>query len=338
MSISIYSIWCFVFGKTFDLEKVADFGNTQMAHLDHVPFKFIYSFKIPSNMDCECLGLHFASPLIAASFQPDKMTLMRWKKMGLGGITFKTIMKDERIGNAHPRLAEVAVDGENHLLNALGLPGEGVETFVESIISNENFNLTFPIGFSIGGNNKQEYIDVFDVIHSRLETHFSQMYYELNISCPNTEDGKTLSDNINELLNVLTEIRAQSQRPIFVKISPDFDNHKITELGEIIQSIPHAGITAGNTTFRSKDSFSLRHSPFSTQGGGLSGPALFSRTLEMISLLKPFDLPIIATGGINTGEKAKLALDEGASLIGLATALVMDPYCIPKINHKLATS
>ena len=42
---------------------------------------------------------------------------------GLGGLIFKTIMRDERDGNARPRLKDVFIDSDKGLVNALGLPG-----------------------------------------------------------------------------------------------------------------------------------------------------------------------------------------------------------------------
>jgi dihydroorotate dehydrogenase len=71
------------------------------------------------------------------------------------------------------------------------------------------------------------------------------------------------------------------------------------------------------------------------EGGGFSGPALFDRTLEMVKLFSEFDLPIMATGGISNIHHIDAAKENGASLFGMATALVLDPYCVPKINKRL---
>ena len=47
-------------------------------------------------------------------------------------------------------------------------------------------------------------------------------------------------------------------------------------------------------------------------------------------------IPIIATGGISSYENVRELLDNGASLIGVATLLVTDPFQIPLITQKLS--
>jgi dihydroorotate dehydrogenase len=49
-----------------------------------------------------------------------------------------------------------------------------------------------------------------------------------------------------------------------------------------------------------------------------------------------FDIPIIATGGISTHKDVKLVLEKGATLVGMASQLVIDPFQIPQINSKLS--
>ena len=51
-----------------------------------------------------------------------------------------------------------------------------------------------------------------------------------------------------------------------------------------------------------------------------------------------YDLPIIATGGVSSYENVKELLDNGASLTGMATLLVSDPFQIPLINYRLSTN
>jgi len=55
----------------------------------------------------------------------------------------------------------------------------------------------------------------------------------------------------------------------------------------------------------------------------------------MVKLFSDFDFPIMATGGISKIHHIEAAKENGASLFGLATALVLDPYCVPKINKRL---
>ena len=43
----------------------------------------------------------------------------------------------------------------------------------------------------------------------------------------------------------------------------------------------------------------------------------------------------MSTGGISNIHHIRAAKENGATLFGMATALVLDPYCIPKINAQL---
>ena len=58
--------------------------------------------------------------------------------------------------------------------------------------------------------------------------------------------------------------------------------------------------------------------------------------LEMVKLFVPYELPIIATGGVTSVDRCVRILDAGATLIGMATQLVADPFMIPKMNNELA--
>jgi dihydroorotate dehydrogenase len=43
----------------------------------------------------------------------------------------------------------------------------------------------------------------------------------------------------------------------------------------------------------------------------------------------------MATGGISNINHINALQNAGASLFGMATSLVLDPYCVPRINRKL---
>ncbi len=61
----------------------------------------------------------------------------------------------------------------------------------------------------------------------------------------------------------------------------------------------------------------------------------FQETLEMVTLLSKYHIPIMATGGISTSDHIKQLRKAGASLFGIATQLIQDPYQIPHLNNML---
>jgi dihydroorotate dehydrogenase len=123
---------------------------------------------------------------------------------------------------------------------------------------------------------------------------------------------------------------------VSVKISPDWNNDHLKKIGEVIKSKEKMIINAGNTQFKTIEYLGFKNGSLPRGGGGLSGVAIFPRTLELVNLFNDMNLKIMATGGISTIHHLNAVKDAGASLYGLATALIMDPYCIPKINYALS--
>ena len=333
----ITSFYQFIFNKKQDLESIVDFGDRNLVKIDKYFGSVAYQFAIPENLDVEVFDLKFKSPIIASSFKSDKNLVGIWLKLGLGGAILKTIMKEKRIGNSKPRLQQVRLMRQACLVNALGLPGEGVESFAEAIFDNPLWNHNKPIGLSIGGENLNDYIKTFNVLEkmsSKLKS--SNYFFELNISCPNTDTGSTIGENIDELEMLINHIRLKNDSMVSVKISPDWSNDHLKKIGEVLNSKEKMIINAGNTQFKTIKYLGFKNGSLPRGGGGLSGVAIFPRTLELVNLFNDMNLKIMATGGISTIHHLNAVKDAGASLYGLATALIMDPYCIPKINYALS--
>ena len=333
----ITSLYQFTFNKKQDLESIVEFGDRNLVKIDKFIGGLAYQFAIPDNLDVEVFDLKFKSPIIASSFKSDKNLIGIWLRLGLGGAILKTIMKEERLGNSRPRLQQVRLERQSCLVNALGLPGEGVEKFSKEIFDNSLWNHSKPIGLSIGGENLDDYIQTFNVLEklsNKLKS--GDYFFELNISCPNTDTGSTIGENIDELETLINHIKAKNDSVLSVKISPDWNNDHLKKIGEVIKSKEKMIINAGNTQFKTVKYLGFENGSLPRGGGGLSGVAIFPRTLELINLFNDMNLKIMATGGISTIHHLNAVRDAGASLYGLATALIMDPYCIPKINYALS--
>ena len=320
-----------LFFQPNDLEPAVVFGDRALGSLTIIK-KVIHEFPMPVGYNRNVFGLNFQSPLIGASFKSHKETLNSWMRMGLGGLIFKTIMRDKRDGNPRPRLKDVFIDSDNGLLNALGLPGPGIEKFIEYIPSSSLWNYGRPLGISLGGDEINDYLFLVNEIDSSLKRLHSNYFYELNISCPNTHTGMTIGDDPKLLNELISKMRRQISKVISVKVSPDSSNKILNEIGEICASHSSIIINSGNTQYKVREDLGFSENNFSMKGGGLSGPHLFTRTLEMVSLFSHFEIPIMATGGISTINHVNALENAGASLFGMATSLVLDPYCIPRIN------
>ena len=321
-----------------DLEKAIIFGDALNHFLMITPFKHVFKFKIPKNLETNLYDLTFASPIISASFKDDVSSLFQWQLVGIGGITYKTVLKMPSEGNLRPRIQEVRHNGDYAILNSLGLPTKGVANFLPLINNKKLTKFNRPIGVSIGGNSSSEYFSVFKDIESHLNTlDFSQFFYEINISCPNTDDGKCLSDDLDNLKHLILKFREISSRVIVVKVSPDSTDQEVLKICEILSNISKTAINIGNTKYVKADSVGLTNKNFSKEGGGLSGSSLYENTLRIVKLIASnYNLPIIATGGVSSYENVIELIDSGALLTGMATLLVTDPFQIPLINYRLS--
>ena len=320
--------------KKKDLEPAVRIGDKGL-EVFSILGSMIYDFPIPKGKQVEIFDLKFPSPLIGASFKSEKSIMEMWMRMGLGGTIYKTIMSKKRFGNSFPRLQDAFYEGRSGILNALGLPGPGIDQFTKEILSSELWQFRRPIGISIGGETHSEYLDNIKKIEMVINNKCEQYFYELNISCPNTENGATICQNPEILESLLFELRDKLNKVISIKVSPDVPNKTLLNIGEIASLFDKIIINAGNTKFITPMEVGVDKPNFSMEGGGLSGAPIFKRTLEMVGLFSNFKNPIMATGGISSIYHVNAAKDLGASLFGMATGLVLNPYCIPKINSRL---
>ena len=334
-----FAIFQRISGRNSDIESVVQFGDRNLVRTDRWFGELAFSYIVPASIEYELYNLYLKSPLVGASFKSDHKILGIWLKMGLGGITYKTIMKNEREGNQRPRLQQVSLNRQKALINSIGLPGIGIHKFSEMLSESSLWDYGRPIGISIGGEDVEEYSTNFQQIESGLQdTGRSCYFYEFNICCPNTDTGMTLGDQINELEILLNRVRPETSVPLGVKVSPDWNDDRLHQIGEIVRSYSEMFINCGNTQFMNSGDVGLKKDAMPRGGGGLSGGPILPRTLKMIRIFKDLGVPIIATGGISTIHHVKAAKEAGAVLFGLATALIMDPYCVPRINYGLIRS
>lgn len=332
-SLSIHSK---IRSRPFDLEDGVRIGDRWLRRMDRVGGRLWFHFPVPDSIGVDLYDLHFPSPVMIASFKEDQDVLNTWLKLGVGSITLKTILPDMRGGNPRPRLQEISLDGRRGLMNAMGLPGPGVDRFCAELPNSDLWQFGRPLGISIGGNSVADYQQVFDKIEATVKTTEFSYYYELNISCPNTPEGQDIAKNPDLLHEVLQHIRHRSDAVVVVKISSDQSDEVILKTVQVAHQYAKIAINAGNTVKKSVAEIGLDPASFSMPEGGVSGPPIFQSTLRLARRLKPTGIPVIATGGISTPEQIRQLQQEGVRLFGIATAAVLNPYVIPKLNRYFA--
>jgi len=116
----------------------------------------------------------------------------------LGGIVNKTVFLKARAGNPPPRIRETP----GGMLNSVGITGEGVEAFIEHKLGALSA-LGPPLIVSLAGNLVEEFCRITRIIEGTGKAKL----LELNLSCPNLNDGlhwATRKETLFEVVSAVT--------------------------------------------------------------------------------------------------------------------------------------
>ncbi|NQT79287.1 MAG: dihydroorotate dehydrogenase [Candidatus Aminicenantes bacterium] len=246
----------------------------------------------------------------------------------LGGFVVKGLYFSPRPGNLPPRLVETP----GGLINAIGLPGVGVERFSEEILPElRKYNTAIIV--NVCGESNDEYASVVE----RLDKEEGISAYELNISCPNVKkDGLCPALSPKDTFTVVSLVKKSSSRPIITKLSPN-----VTDIVEIALSAQEAGTDAlslVNTFLAMAVDIETKKPMLANTFGGLSGPAIKPLVLRMVyQVVSHVKIPVIGIGGISSGKDALEYLITGAKAVEVGTANFIDPETTVKIIEELKT-
>lgn len=244
----------------------------------------------------------------------------------LGGFIVKGLYYSPRPGNPPPRLVETA----SGLINAIGLPGVGVEKFAEEILPQlRKFQTAIIV--NVCGESEDEYASVVEF----LDKAEGISAYELNISCPNVKkDGLCPALDPEATFSVVSLVKKSTSRPVITKLSPN-----VTGITEIALSAQEAGsdaLSLVNTLLAMAVDVEERKPVLSNIFGGLSGPAIKPIALRMVyQVVSRVKIPVIGLGGIVSGRDALEFLITGAKAVEIGTANFVDPEASVKIIEEL---
>lgn len=247
----------------------------------------------------------------------------------LGAFVTTSVMPQPRAGRPTPRMAETP----SGMLTAMGLPGPGIDTFLERDLPwLEQQGVRTVV--SVAGNSVEEYAEVA----RRLYDAPGVAAIEVNIASPNVEDrGSMFASHPGPTADVVRAVRAASRRdvPVLAKLAPD---------GTDVVTIALACVDAGadglsliNTMVgMAIDTETLRPA-LTGVSGGLSGPAIRPvavRCVYQVHAALP-GTPIVGVGGVATGLDALEFVLAGACAVAVGTTLFHDPSAGPRILREL---
>lgn len=234
----------------------------------------------------------------------------------LGGIVTKGLSREPIAGNPAPRLWPV----DAGMINSVGLQNVGVRAFIEKKLPKLR-QYRVPVIANVFGYRGGDYAEVV----RELEAAEGVAGYELNVSCPNTDEGGMFFSNDPAALGqVVSMVRRVARRPVMVKLSPN-----VARIDVIARAAEEAGADAISlvNTFVSLAADTESCTPRIGAGfGGLSGPAIRPIALRMVrEAVQAVRIPVVGLGGITNGEHAAEFLLAGAQAVQVGTATFIDP-------------
>jgi dihydroorotate dehydrogenase (NAD+) catalytic subunit len=272
------------------------------------------------NLEQNLFGTAFQNPVLLASgtcgYGQELDQLFDIDR--LGGIVIKAVTMEPRHGNASPRVAEFP----SGMLNSIGLANVGVDAVrAEKLPWLASRLKQARVLVNVAGSTCEEYARIIE----RLDDAQGFLGYELNVSCPNVEQGGAIFSTREDLLaGAVLAARAATHRPIIVKLAPNVPD--IGRMAEVAVAAGADGISLINTFPGLLFDLTTKKAVLGAGTGGVSGPAVLPMGVHAVwQARRRISVPIIGVGGIRTASDAVQYLLAGASLVQVGTASFADP-------------
>lgn len=265
---------------------------------------------------------------LAAGFDKNGELVDHAKYYGFGFIEVGSITHLGGKGNPKPRLFRLS-DGK--LLNRMGLNGDPASDVARRL--KKCASRTY--GTNIAKTHNPDILGddaIRDIMatYQTLKEHDALGFYTvINVSCPNTREGKTFEDAsaFHDLMCCLHHLRVKDH-PLLIKLSPSI-YHKPVAFADLLKCAEGWGID-GYVVANTIPILDPKYGK-----GGLSGGSVDNHL--MIRMIKR-NLPgrvVIACGGINTWADAAHYLRSGADLLQAYNGFVSGPYEGPNFAHSI---
>jgi dihydroorotate dehydrogenase (NAD+) catalytic subunit len=223
---------------------------------------------------------------------------------------------------------------EGGMINAVGLANPGVEEVRADHLPWLAQNLhRAKVIVNVVGSRAEDFARVV----SRLDGASGFSAYELNVSCPNVKaGGMEFGADPQSLRDLVARARAETKRPIFVKLSPTLAD--IAQTAQVAVDAGADGISVVNTMPGLVIDVESRKPALGFGSGGVSGPGLLPvGVLATYKVAKAVKAPIIGVGGISRASDIIQYVIAGASLVAVGTAAMQDPKLAMKLVDDLGS-
>ena len=269
------------------------------------------------------------SPLIAASGTVG--SVWEWADVAdvsvYGAAVAKSVAPDPWPGRPPPRLGPSGVG----MLNGIGIQNPGIDAWLADTAHRLQPH-DVPIWGSTVGSNPEE----FAKVAARL-AGAGLAAVEVNLSCPNLEDGRMFSLDAGPSAEVVRAVAEAVSVPVGAKLSPNTD-----DIVGVAASCVEAGadfLTLTNSVMGFGINLEKRRPVLSGGVGGYSGPGLKPISLRCVyevATAMP-DTPIVGCGGVTSGRDVVEYVLAGASAVGVGTLHFAEPKAGVRLVREIKT-
>jgi dihydroorotate dehydrogenase (NAD+) catalytic subunit len=272
--------------------------------------------------------LKLRSPVLAASGTFGYGTeVPLLERRAIGGMVSKGIFLRPRTGTPPPRIVETP----SGMLNAIGLQGPGADALIRDYAP-KWADWDFPVLVNINGESASEYGE----LTARLDGVPGVAGFEINISCPNVEQGGLYFGNDPRAAAAVTDaVRKRTNLPVWVKLTP-----MVSDIGVIARAVESSGADAlcAINTFVGMSIDLHDYKPrLSFRTGGLSGPAIRPLAVHLAhQAARAVHIPVVGIGGIANAQDALEFLVAGCAAVQVGTATFVNPNAVAEVHDGIA--
>lgn len=302
--------------------------------------RFLYHYK-NSRLHQSIHGIDFANPVgLAAGFDKTADLIDLVQNVGFGYTEIGSVTALARAGNPRPRLFRLPAD--HAIVNRMGLNNRGADA-TASVIAHRT--AAFPLGVNIAKTHDPEILGdkaIEDFVYSFVTLYPFCDFMTINVSCPNTAEGKTFEEvgPLEQLLSALRKAQEQfdDKKPMLIKFSPDRSMQEIDALLRVTEKYSVEGYVVGNTSSGREGLKTSQERLEEIANGGVSGEPVRESSTQLIAhIYQKLNSPlIIGVGGVFTAQHAYDKIRAGASLVQAYTGLVYEgPAFAKNVNRGL---
>ena len=248
----------------------------------------------------------------------------------LGAVVVKSLSDRPWPGNPAPRLHPLRHPAAG-MINSVGLQGPGTESWLT-----EDLPALIDAGADVVASIWGDTVDAYRRAADSLAAAPPEVVaVEVNVSCPNTDDGMRMFAHSAEATAAALAATDGCGRPRWAKLSPN-----TPELVAVAAAAVDGGADAvvlTNTLAGLVIDIDKRRPALGGLRGGVSGAALHPvavRAVYDVFEALP-EVPIVGVGGVALGTDAVEMLQAGASAVQVGTAIFADPRAPWRVLHEL---